>query len=333
MKCVDCGKDSTKKDRDIGGGRCNACYHAFVTEPTEDGLTDMEIKSAEKAVSSNGTLFFSKDHLWYQLLRKFNKKVKWCSIASVVLLVIFLTLLVCAILFHGVFVTLAFISAIAVFIPFGAKARFKGQINKLGVLIDKWVLINPHEKLLTAEKFQANLANTKADGSSLDDISFDRVLICDRNETVDFFLSNLFHFHYSCPVIGVNDYPKGICEDMVRRLKQNPNVKIFLLHDYSPAGIAFVRRIKTDPKWFGGQKVTIVDLGLNLGQKKLFKDMILRQSDRNGKVKETAEVSLFQPAALVALSGAAISEGVPFDLLPAAAAAAYSDSGSAGGYG
>ena len=38
MKCVDCGKDATKKDRDIGGGRCNSCYHPFVTEPLEDGL-------------------------------------------------------------------------------------------------------------------------------------------------------------------------------------------------------------------------------------------------------------------------------------------------------
>ena len=333
MKCVDCGKDATKKDRDIGGGRCNSCYHAFVTEPLEDGLTDMEIKSAEKAVSSNGTLFFSKEHLKYQLQRKFNKKIKMCNIASVVLQLIFLSLLVCAFIYRSPFIMMTIIAGFIVLVPFGAKARYKKNISKLGVLIDKWVLINPHEKLLTEEKFQANLANTKADGSSLDDISFDRVLICDRNETVDFFLSNLFHFHYSCPVIGVNDYPKGICEDMVRRLKQNPNVKVFLLHDYSPAGIAFVRRIKTDPKWFGGQKVTIVDLGLNLGLKKLFKDMMLRQSDRNGKVKETAEVALFQPAALVALSGAAISEGVPFDLLTAAAAASYADSGSSGGYG
>ena len=41
MKCVDCGKESSKKDRGVGGGRCNSCYHAFVTEPLEDGLTDM----------------------------------------------------------------------------------------------------------------------------------------------------------------------------------------------------------------------------------------------------------------------------------------------------
>lgn len=331
MKCIDCGKDSTKKDRDVGGGRCNACYHPFVTEPMEDGLTDMEIKSAEKAVSSNGSLFFSKEHLRYQLQRKFNKKLKWCGIASLVLLVIFLTLLVCAIIFRGPFVAMTIISAIAVVIPSALKAKYKSNISKLGILIDKWVGINPHEKLLTEEKFQANLANTKADGSNLDDISFDRVLICDRNETVDFFLSNLFHFHYSCPVIGVNDYPKGICEDMVRRLKQNPNVKVFLLHDYSPAGIAFVRRIKTDPKWFGGQKYNVIDLGLNISQKKLFKSMVLKQSDRNGKVKETAEVALFQPAALVALCGAAINEGVALDLVSAAAVA--DGSGSTGGYG
>jgi hypothetical protein len=324
MKCIDCGKDSSKKDRDVSGGRCNACYHPFVTEPMEDGLTDMEIKTAENAVSSNGTFFFSKEQLKYQLQRKFNKKIKLLNIASIVLLVIIITLSVFSIISGGVFFKLAIFTALALLLPLFIKTKYKAAINKLAALVDKWVAVNPNEKLLTAEKYQASLTN--ADGSNLDDVSFERVLICDRNETVDFFLSNLFHFHYSCPVLGGSGYPEGIYEDMLRRLKQNPNLKIFLLHDYSPAGYAFVRRIKTDPKWFGGkQRYTIIDLGLNVGQKKLFKSMTLRQIDRNRKVKETAEVALFQPATLVALCGAALYEGVPFDLVKTAAAASSSD--------
>ena len=324
MKCIECGKNATKKDRDVGGGRCTSCYHAFVTEPLEDGLTDMEIKNAEDAVSSHNTFYFSKEQLKYQLQRKFKKKLRWCGIASMIFLVLFLGLSVAALIVRSFFVPLSFISGALLVISLVMKFKYNKNISKLDVLIDKWINVNPHDKLLTAEKYQANLSSTD---NNLDDISFERVLICDRNETVDFFLSNLFHFHYSCPVLGGNNYPQGICEDMVRRLKQNPKLKIFLLHDYSPAGHAFVRKIKTDPKWFGGQRYDIVDLGLNIGQKKLFKAMTLKQLDRNKKVKETAEIALFQPATLVALCGAAINEGVPFDLLTTATAASSSSDG------
>lgn len=326
MKCVNCGKDSTKKEREASGRRCPSCYHAFVTEPSEDGLTDMAIKSAEVVVSANGSLYFLKAHLKYQLHRKIKKQQRVQVIASIIALCIFGVALVFAVIKGGFFVGVAFFSGFALIVTSSLRIKYKKTLSKLDTILDKWITINPHPKLLTAEKYQANLGH--ASTANLDDISFERVLICDRNETVDFFLSNLFHFHYSCPVLGGNGYPQAICDDMLRRLKQNPNLKVFLLHDYSPAGYAFVRRIKTDPKWFGGQQqYDIIDLGLNVGQKKLFKSMTLKQIDRNGKVKETAELSLFQPAAIVALCGAAINEGVAFDLITAAANNANSSNG------
>jgi hypothetical protein len=326
MKCIDCGTESSKKDRGIGGGRCNSCHHAFVTEPLEDGLTDMAIKSAVDQVSANGTLYFSKDQLKYQLQRKLNKKIKACSIGLWVLLVVFIVLLVFAIIAHGVFVILSLISAGSLIATLVFKSQLNTNISNLPALVDKWLVVNPNEKLLTAEKTQADVASVST--ANLDDISFDRVLICERDETVDFFLSNLFHFHYSCPVLGGSGYPKGIYEDMLRRLKQNPNVSVYLLHDHSTAGIAFARRVKTDPKWFGGQRYKIIDLGLNAEQKKkLFNGMTYRFTDRNRKVKETAEVALFAPAALIGLCGAAISEGVPFDLVTSAAAATSGSNG------
>ncbi len=327
MKCVNCRKELSKKDREMGGGRCRFCYHPMVTEPSEDGLTDMAIKSAEEIVSANGTLYFLKDHLKYQLHRKLNKQIHHCIIALIVLLVIFLIMLVFAVIKGSFFVILTIVTGFAFVIALSIKAKHTKTISKLDAIIEKWATINPNEKLLTPEKFQA--AQGDKPTNNLDDISFDRVLICERNETVDFLLSNLFHFHYSCPVLGGNGYPEAIYEDMLQRLKQNPDLKVFLLHDYSPAGYAFVRRIKTDPKWFGGkQKVNIIDLGLNINQKKLFKSMILKKPDRNKKIKETAEISLFQPATLVALCGAAINEGVAMDLVTAAVAA-----NSSSGYG
>lgn len=330
MKCIKCGKDSTKKDREANGRRCPSCHHAFVTEPSEDGLTDMAIKSAEAAVSANGSLYFLKSHLKYQLHRKIKKKLTWCTGLSAIFLLVFVVLLFFAIISSHGFTQSSAASTLAIIVGFVLvviqfiKAKYKKVLSKLDALVEQWVRINPHEKLLTTAKYQASLGSRSS--SNLDDISFDRVLICEHNETVDFFLSNLFHFHYSCPVLGGTGYPQAICDDMLRRLKQNPNLKVFLLHDYSPAGYAFVRRIKTDSKWFGGsQQFNIIDLGLNINQKKLFKSMTIKQVDRNRKIKETAELSLFQPAAMVALCGAAINEGVAFDLISSAAAANSSD--------
>jgi hypothetical protein len=282
----------------------------------------MQIKIAQNEASANGTLYFSKAQLKYQLRRKLEKKLKVYKVATLIAAIVFFILLLFAIINGWNFVPLPVISGFIFMLILSARFKYSNSINRLDFIISKWVTINPHEKLLTADKYQ----NSQSSTSNLDNISFERVLICDRNETVDFFLSNLFHFHYSCPVLGGNGYPQGIYEDMLRRLKQNPNLKVFLLHDYSSAGYAFVRRVKTDPLWFGGgQRFTIIDLGLNIQQKKLFKSMTLKQIDRNQKVKETAELSLFQPAALMAMCGVAINEGVSLDLISSVAAANSSD--------
>ena len=328
MKCVECGRDSKKKDRESNRGRCPSCHHTFVTEPTNDGLTDMAIRNAENVVSSHGTFYFSKQQLYYQLQRLLKKKQRIASRVLIIAGLIFLGLFITGLVLHNFLSAFSFVCLLPMLIALVIKIKYGKCLGKLDALLDKWILINPHDKLLSIPKYSANFSTQSA---HLDDVSFDRVLICDRNDTVDFFLGNLFHFHYSCPVLGGNHYPAGICDDMLRRLKQNPNVKVFLLHDYSPTGYAFVRKMKTDPKWFGDRRYNIIDLGLNVAQKKLFKQMTLKQVDRNRKIKETAEVALFQPATLVALCGAAINEGVPLDLVKTASAAAASYSSD--GYG
>lgn len=314
MKCVRCNKDAKKQDRDNNRGCCPSCQHPFVMEPATDGFTDMAIKSAENIVSNNGTFYFSKAQLKYQLHRKLKKKARLSQIITLIILLVFIGLL-----FKIGFGIFAGFVGFAFFIGLINSFANKNSFNKLDNLIDKWVRINPHEKLLNEARYQTSLGRSSS--SNLDDISFERVLICDRNETVDFFLSNLFHFHYACPVLGGNNYPAVICEDMLRRLKQNPHLKVFLIHDYSPDGRAFVRRIKTDPQWFGGtQRYNIIDLGLNGDQKKLFSAMTIKKNSA-----EVAEMALFHPATLMALCGAAINEGVPLDLVSSAAAADRND--------
>jgi hypothetical protein len=189
-------------------------------------------------------------------------------------------------------------------------------------VVQKWTAANPHAKLISNKQHQFN-----SDNSHLEEVSFDRVLVCDKNETVNFFLENLFHFHYSCPVLGGNGYPDSMYRDMLRRLKGNPNLKVFLLHDYSPKGSEFVHKMTTDHNWFGDREYQIVDLGLNANQKEaLFKFMTIGEA-----ANETAEVALFSPATLIQLCGAAINDEVPLDQVQPAAV--MNDHSGSGGYG
>lgn len=313
MKCIQCQRDSKKKDRLLQGGICPGCHHAFVAEPSEDGLTDRMIQTAENVVSGNGTFYFLKAHLKYQLHRRLKKKLKLCQFFVAVLSVAFVISLFFA-MKGGGFIALTVLCGFFLSAGVGSKAKFHKALDRLDNTVSRWIAINPNPKMLMGARYQNT--NSSSNLRDLQDISFDRVLICDRNELVDFFLSNLFHFHYSCPILGGNGYPDGICQDMLVRLKQNPTLKVFLLHDYTPQGHAFVNRIKTDPNWFGGrQQFNIIDLGLMTSQKKLFKAMTQKVRNRDNRVSETAELAIFKPAVFISLCGMAINEGVPLHLL------------------
>lgn len=326
MKCVKCGSDAKKKYR--VSGLCPICKHPFVTDPEVDGLTDMMLRNAENAVSGNGTFFFLPEQLEYQLLRSCRKRNQFTGLGSIVLVVLlFFVTLILGVGIHPGFFILSVAGVIAAVAIMSSSFGSNVTLYHLRYVVQKWIVVNPHAKLIRDKEYTFNSKN-----SHLEEVSFDRVLVCDKDATVNFFLENLFHFHYSCPVLGGNGYPQGIYEDMLQRLKGNPNLRVFLLHDYSTAGLAFVSKMRSDPKWFGDKNYQIVDLGLNVEQKeKLFKHMTINQESRSpNNIQETAEIAMFKPATLIMLCGAAINEEVALDqVLPVAEG--RQDSG--GGYG
>lgn len=313
MKCIHCNQDSKKKQVYAQGGRCVFCGHLFVCEPSRDGLSDMLVKTIEAGVSANGRYFFLKSHLAYQL-RRYLKKKLWASSATCFLWFLFFA----ASLFFiktVVLFMITLLAGIALLIAAVTKTKYKNALDRLDVTVSNWVNVNSHEKMLTAEKYPASL-NIGANNSEFADIYFDRVLICDRNDIVDFFLANLFHFHHVCPVLSGNEYPQSLCKDMLQRLKKNPSLQVFLLHDYTSEGVAFVSRIKTDPNWFGGKHgITIIELGLMRSQKKLFSGLTQRLTGRDKRTKEIAELTLFKPATLLTMCAMAINEAVPLHLI------------------
>jgi hypothetical protein len=317
MRCVQCGRDAKKKDRVASQNFCPSCRHPFVTVPESDRITDMFVKKAEDAVSGNGTFYYLPAHLKYEITRRLLKKSRRLRLFGLGWFVVMLLSLPLAAL------DVRFLFLSSLFLIFSIFFLFSSDnsgfiLHRLDALLQKWEQANPNDHLLTggSPRSRASEATTQPD---LSDVSFDRVLICDRDEYVDFFLANLFHFHYSCPVLGGSGYPADVCSDMLRRLKANPNVEVYLVHDFTSAGYQFVRDITTSQAWFGnGEAAATIDLGLTEEQKPLFSALQVPSNETNAYAQQSqqAELTVLRPEMLIRMCGLCLSEQVPFHLLP-----------------
>jgi hypothetical protein len=77
MKCIRCGTDSKKKDRDANAGKCGRCQHPFTFEPTtmdKVKFTDTFFAKVIRDISSNGTLSFTDRQFLYFLDKKLKRK-------------------------------------------------------------------------------------------------------------------------------------------------------------------------------------------------------------------------------------------------------------------
>ena len=324
MKCIRCDRDSNKKDRDQAGGRCPYCQHSFVCKPEIDKVTDRLVKNAEDAVSENGTFYFLLAHLRYEIIRRRLKKTRrirlGCLLVSVITLTVPILTLTLSKQWEWILGALLLLSILGFMPKFRPKLPPSKPIN---ALLKRWTRVNPNKHCLSPPLYTDNIPPS----SELGEASFDRVLICDRDETVDFFLANLFHFHYSCPVLGGNHYPKGISMDMLRRLKTNPKLVVFFLHDLSPSGLTFPARIKQ--QWFADRpSVQFIDLGLSPPQHSLYSRLRVPLAEIPGNNQNTwpsklpklprdqgAELTLLRPQTLIQLCGAGINQLKSFHLL------------------
>ena len=55
---------------------------------------------------------------------------------------------------------------------------------------------------------------------------------------------------------------EGAVRDRRTMLKHNPKLQVFVLHDASIPGCRLAQRLITDPEWFGGSGLRMIDLGL-----------------------------------------------------------------------
>lgn len=271
MKCVKCQTDNKLKDRKDNTGKCKNCQHPFTFDPKlTDSFTDPFFQHVLAGVSANNSLSFTPRQLYYFFnARKYVPKWKG---AGCLLLVAGAVSLILSLVFGSNLLFLLFplllLAGIALWVPpvqrwlRGKMARqAKAEFSQVSAWLGRWIanngkvpkLLPPPEKRALARELSAEITA----------YSFDRAVICDRDEIAQFLIANNFHFENNCAVLSVSGYPQNIFDTVLEMLHRNPQLKVYALHDASPAGVQLVHRLRTTSRWFAERHgVTIFDLGL-----------------------------------------------------------------------
>lgn len=298
MKCCHCEKDSKYSEWETTR-RCPACGRRFVFIPRGgDPCSDVMFARAIEAVSSEGSVRWGVEHLYYELDRRIGAVAgqRHRNLMLVVLLAGCLAITFALIKASGP-ANQAFLTRYPLALPAG----IVGGLVAVGVtallltwllrrettrldrsaferLYERWVAENGAAAGVI-ERRPAALPPEDAE-PDLGDYSFDRAVICDRARTVDLLLANNFHFENNCAVLSVGGYPKGPFEVVRAMLKRNPQLAVYALHDATPEGCRLAHTLANDPEWFAG-RTAVIDVGLRPSQAAAFAGSFLPGSDRD----------------------------------------------------
>jgi hypothetical protein len=271
VKCVKCQTDNKLKDRKETNGKCKNCRHPFTFDPKlSDSFTDPFFLNVLTGVSVNNSLYFTPRQLYYFFNTR-KHTPKWKRMGCI-LLVLGAVLFFTSLAFESGLLFLLFplllLAGIALWIPPVQRwlrnktpKKTPAEMEQVSEWLGRWIanngnlarLLPPPEKREGAVQFSPEVTA----------YSFDRAVICDRDEIAHFLIANNFHFENNCAVLSINGYPKNIFSTVVDMLHRNPQLKVYALHDASAKGVQLVHRLRTTPRWFAeSQGVTIFDLGL-----------------------------------------------------------------------
>ncbi len=271
MKCIYCQNDSKYSDRI--GGKCPGCGKAFAFEPkNQDPLTDAAFKAAIDRVSSNEQVKWGVEHLRYEVWRLLSAKARKTRRAGWMVVGAGALLLTCAVTPLFVFAIIGGIAILVGILVISLSRRPSLEQSEFDRLYDRYTAAHGVPKTAIVRRPRQGPEPTRI-APDLLEYSFDRAVICDRARTVDLLVANQFHFENNCAILGAEGYPKHAFEIVRSMLKKNPKLEVFVLHDATVEGCALAKRLSTDPKWFGGQNLRIVDVGLRPAHAKFYPGM------------------------------------------------------------
>jgi hypothetical protein len=286
MKCIHCSHDARYKDRK--DGYCPSCKRRFAFEPQNgDPMTDGAFSQAIDRVSSHDRVRFTADHVYYEVRRRYRRGLSRMLFGRGMLTGI-------AIAGSGIASavnddpTFFYAGAIGVPALFGLWYSLSRKVaerqrfprDKFAALWRRYTDAHGVPKTFVERKAHARVrAPQQAASEEMLSYSFDRAVICDRPETVDFLLANQFHFENNCAVLGITGYPEHAFETVRTMLRNNPKLTVIALHDATVEGCKLAYRLRNDPAWFKGG-AQVIDVGLRPVHRKSFPGLEDRMEPR-----------------------------------------------------
>ena len=335
MRCVKCSTDSKRKRLAQTNWRCPNCGHQFVADPKTDGVSDRALLQARERVSAGGTKAYLPEQFIYEVLQRgkgsagqfaVGAKLKTLIVGAVAAVVL------CA--FAAIWIVVS--ACVVMLIVWVLMARrAKPSRAKVSDLLRRFDTHNPPERQVPASAAiaQAMQALRFADLPA----AYGAVLICEHQRLVDFFCANQFYLHHACAVIGAKGYGLDFYPDLAVQLRARRDLKIFVLHDYSPHGLRFAQIVADNPPWLGlPAGAGVLDIGLVEKQVSTiaaemrplaeFTTTNWRALGRNTR-DVGLELSSIRSQELLMMVGAAVDEGRAMTRLEKTSSSASSDSG------
>ena len=254
MKCLRCGHDSKFKDR--ADKKCPACKKTFAFEPAAgDKFTDQAFKNAIDRVSSNGSVKFNLQNLFYEAdrLRPRSGEGSWLAVFG--WLILGLASVLIGFVGHGFFIAAGIVSIIVSVakIPRRNHKHVTLLWGDLEAAYGRWKAVYGEPKgFFTAQPTKKLRAGSQAEAmrAELAQYSFDRAVITDTAATADLLLANDFHFENNCAVLSVDGHPAHAFDTVREMLRNNPKIEVYALHDCTPEGCTLAWTLRHDPAWF-----------------------------------------------------------------------------------
>ncbi len=275
MKCIKCNTENNLKERQFLNGTCKTCRHPFVFDPKSQPaapFTDGFFANAINTLSVNHSLFFTPRQFYYALNNRRQSKLNLIAAIGCLIGLLAVINLILFIATKSVFFLLTLLLIIfcgIIFILPKVRERFENkkpkkiifEFHQINDWLHRWQRVNgAMAKILPPPTVSKQIAPISEEVKAY---SFDRLVVCDSPQMAQFLLANNFHFEHNCAVLAIDKYPQPVFGTVMEMLRRNPELKVYALHDASPAGVHLAHRLRHEADWFrDSPTVQIYDLGL-----------------------------------------------------------------------
>ena len=256
MKCPTCDYNQRRGKE---GMTCKKCGYDFVFDPKLHEMTDGKFLATVQRASSNGTYHFTENQLYAAACRRLR---------ITLLPLIFLI----GIAFFGFIfsqskagaptIAYIFIGVFALLILFAIYRGLRPKLKRKAwnKQLKRWQSLRPPLKMLVRSP-ELSSPPPPCDEPDIYDYGVEQILICEREEVVDWLVLNRYHVTTKTAVISENGYPEYLLPKLQPLLASGNPPAIYLLHDSGKKSQSMITRVR-ESQLLDLYDAEIIDLGL-----------------------------------------------------------------------